>query len=273
MQQRALDYPLVVVGIALMVVTLLGVPLAAVFLGFTWVDWTMFAVLYVASGLGITVGYHRLYAHRSFQCSEPVKAALLVAGAWALENSALRWCSDHVRHHAHCDTDRDPYNAKEGFWHSHCGWIFREDPHRDELYEVQFKKDRMVVWQHRYYAALVLSGLALPFAVGFLHRGWAGGLSCLALAGFGRLFLVLNATFCINSVCHLWGKQPLGTRNTSRDSWFVSLVTFGEGYHNYHHNRARDYRNGPKWYNFDPSKWFIFGLSKIGLARNLYRYD
>jgi stearoyl-CoA desaturase (delta-9 desaturase) len=115
----------------------------------------------------------------------------------------------------------------------------------------------------------VLSGLALTFVVGFLHNGWIGGLGCFLLAGVGRTFAVLNSTFCINSICHLWGRQPYGQADSSRDSWWVSLVTFGEGYHNYHHTYQSDYRNGPRWFNFDPSKWLIFMLSRVGLASSL----
>lgn len=125
------------------------------------------------------------------------------------------------------------------------------------------------MWQHHYYLPIVLSGLALTFVVGFLYNGWIGGLGCFLLAGVGRTFAVLNSTFCINSICHLWGRQPHGQADSSRDSWLVSLVTFGEGYHNYHHTYQSDYRNGPRWYNFDPSKWLIFTLSLCGLASSL----
>jgi len=251
--------------------TLIGLPTFAYFYDYTWVDWAMFGLLYVVTGLGITVGYHRLIAHRSFDCAAWVKGCLLIAGGWALENSALKWASDHIRHHARCDQEEDPYNAQRGFWHSHCGWIFSKDPYADEKYVSRLRRDPLVLWQHRYYVPIVLSGLALPFAVGFLYNGWIGGLGCFLLAGVGRTFFVLNSTFCINSVCHLWGKQPHATEDSSRDSWVVSLLTFGEGYHNYHHAYQRDYRNGPRWYNFDPSKWLIFGLSLIGAAWNLCR--
>jgi len=268
-----LDYPVTVLFGAVTLSTIIGVPLFAYAYGFTWLDWAMFGILYLISGLGITVGYHRLISHRSFECPGWVKACLLVAGGWALENSALRWCADHIRHHARCDQEEDPYNATKGFWHSHCGWIFFLDPHRTEKYEVTLRKDPIIMWQHRYYVPIVLSGLALPFVVGLFHGGWQGGMSCFVLAGVCRTFFVLNSTFCINSICHLWGSQPHGTDDSSRDSWWVSLVTFGEGYHNYHHTYLRDYRNGPKWYNFDPSKWLIFALSKIGLAANLWRAE
>ena len=248
---------------------LIGVPAFAYAYGFTWLDWTMFAVLYVVTGLGITVGYHRLLAHRSFDCRNWVKAGFLIAGGWALENSALKWAADHIRHHANCDQEADPYNAQRGFWYSHCGWLFFKDIHADDKYASRLRQDPLVIWQHHYYLPIVLSGLALPFIVGFLHSGWIGGLGCFLLAGVGRTFAVLNSTFCINSVCHLWGRQPHGQTNTSRDSWVVSLLTFGEGYHNYHHTYQSDYRNGPRWYNFDPSKWLIYTLSLLGLANSL----
>jgi stearoyl-CoA desaturase (Delta-9 desaturase) len=221
------------------------------------------------TGLGITVGYHRLISHRSFLCPDWVKAGLLIAGGWALQNSALKWGADHIRHHAACDQDADPYNAQRGFWHSHCGWLFSDGRYSDEKYASRLKQDPIVMWQHRYYGLIFLSGLALPFVVGFLYDGWVGGFGCFMLAGVGRTFAVLNSTFCINSVCHLWGSQPHGQADSSRDSWLVSLLTFGEGYHNYHHTYQSDYRNGPRWYNFDPSKWLIFTLSLLGLAWSL----
>ena len=248
---------------------LIGVPAFGYFYGYSWLDWTMFAFLYIVTGMGITVGYHRLFSHRSFDCPNWVKAGFLIAGGWALENSALKWAADHIRHHANCDKEADPYNARLGFWHSHCGWLFTDDIHADEKYATRLRQDHLVMWQHRYYLPIVLSGLALTFVAGFLYNGWRGGLGCFLLAGVGRTFMVLNSTFCINSICHLWGSQPHGQADSSRDSWWVSLLTFGEGYHNYHHTYQSDYRNGPRWYNFDPSKWMIFSLYKLGLASSL----
>lgn len=250
---------------------IIGLPTFAYYYDFTWLDWTMFAILYMISGLGITVGYHRLCAHRSFDCPDWVKRVLLIAGGWALENSALKWSADHIRHHARCDLEEDPYNAKLGFWYSHCGWLFWKDPHKAEKYATRLKQDPVVMWQNKYYVPIFLSGFLLPFVVGFLYNGWFSALGCFLLAGLGRTFFVLNSTFCINSVCHLWGSQPHGTSDSSRDSWWVSLVTFGEGYHNYHHMYQSDYRNGPKWYNFDPSKWLIYSLSLLGLTNSLRR--
>ncbi|MDX2251271.1 MAG: fatty acid desaturase [Nitrospira sp.] len=247
----------------------IGVPLFGFLYGYTWLDWALFGLLYVVTGLGITVGYHRLISHRSFACPDWVKVGFLIAGGWALQNSALKWGADHIRHHAACDQDADPYNAKLGFWHSHCGWLFANQRYSDERYATKLRQDPLIMWQHRNYVLIVLAGLALPFIVGFLYGGWLSGLGCFMLAGIGRTFAVLNSTFCINSVCHIWGEQPYGQKDSSRDSWVVSLLTFGEGYHNYHHMYPTDYRNGPRWYNFDPSKWLIYTLSLVGLASSL----
>jgi len=270
---RAADIPTTSLFILIAIGAAIGLPTYAYFYDYSWLDWTMFAVLYMFTGLGITVGYHRLLAHRSFDCPDWVKVLLLIGGGWALQNSGFKWAADHIRHHARCDQDEDPYNAQWGFWHSHCGWLFLRDPHKDDKYASRLKQDRVVMWQHRYYVPIILSGLAFPFLVGFIYNGWVGGLGCFLLAGVGRTFFVLNSTFCINSICHLWGDQPHGASDSSRDSWWVSLITFGEGYHNYHHMYQSDYRNGSKLYNFDPSKWLIYGLSRIGLASSLRRFS
>lgn len=268
--KRKLQWSSVVAFSIVVALSVIGVPAYGYFKGYVWLDWTMLAILYVASGLGITVGYHRLFTHRSFKCPDWMKIMFLVAGGWAFENSALKWCSDHGRHHQYVDTERDPYNAQRGFWYSHCGWLMEDgSAYYTEEFTSWLRKDWTVMWQYRWYMLVVLSGLLVPFLVGLLYGGLERGVGCLMLAGIGRMFLVLNSTFCINSVCHLWGSQPYDKSNSSRDSWWVSLITFGEGYHNYHHTYPGDYRNGPYWYNFDPSKWIIFWLSKLRLAWNL----
>jgi stearoyl-CoA desaturase (delta-9 desaturase) len=264
---------MIVLVTVLTLLTAIGIPLFAYFYDYTLLDWILLGVLYIGTGMGITVGYHRLLSHRSFECATWVKACLLVIGGWAIQNSALRWCADHIRHHARCDQEEDPYNATKGFWHSHFGWLFVNTPYREEKYETRLRKDPVVMWQHRYYVPIVISGLAFPFSIGLINGGWTGGLGCFLLAGVLRTVLVLNSTFTINSLCHIWGDQPHGTQDSSRDSWLISLISFGEGFHNYHHTYARDYRNGPKWYNFDPSKWIIYSLSLLGLASNLRRRD
>jgi stearoyl-CoA desaturase (delta-9 desaturase) len=253
--------------------TIVGIPLYGYYYGFSLFDWVLSFVMYIVTGMGITVGYHRLVSHQSFECPNWVKACILVAGGWALQNSALKWGGDHIRHHAKTDEEEDPYNVTKGFWHSHCGWLFYNTPYRTEKYEIRLRRDPIVMWQHRYYWPIVVTGLLLPFLLGVWHGGWQGGISAFLLGGLFRMFMVLNSTFTINSLCHMVGTQPHGTHDSSRDSWLISFVSFGEGYHNFHHSYARDFRNGPKWYNFDPSKWIIYSLSMLGLANNLRRND
>ena len=247
-----------------------GSPLR-LYYGYTVLDWVLLAVLYIVTGMGITVGYHRMMTHRSFESHPWVKACLLVTGGWAVQNSALLWCSDHIRHHAHTDEEADPYNATKGFWHSHVGWLFIHTPYREDRFTAKLRSDPLIVWQHRYYRVIVASGLLLPFGAGYLNGGLTGGLGCFLLAGVLRTVLVLNSTFTINSLCYMVGVQPHGTQDSSRDSWLISFISFGEGYHNYHHTYSHDYRNGSKWYNFDPSKWLIYSLSLLGLTYNLHR--
>ncbi|HXZ25568.1 MAG TPA: acyl-CoA desaturase, partial [Nitrospiria bacterium] len=141
-----LDYPVIVQFALVTMVALIGVPLFGYFLDYTWVDWTLFGILYVVTGLGITVGYHRLISHRSFDCHRWLKIALLIAGGWALQNTAIKWSADHVRHHARVDQEADPYNAMKGFWHSHLGWLFVHDTYADDKFEAQFRKDPLLLW-------------------------------------------------------------------------------------------------------------------------------
>jgi stearoyl-CoA desaturase (delta-9 desaturase) len=169
--------------------TVIGLPLYGYFYDFGVLAWVLLGVLYLTTGLGITVGYHRLISHRSFDCPTIVKAALLIVGGWALENSAFKWASDHIRHHARCDEPEDPYNAQRGFWYSHCGWLFLKDAPADDHYTARLRRDPVVMWQHRHYLLIVASGLLVPFVIGLVHAGWQGGLGCFLLAGIGRTFL------------------------------------------------------------------------------------
>lgn len=235
-------------------------------------------VLFCVSGLGITVGYHRYFAHRSFACGKPMQIFLSIIGVLAIENSIKSWVSDHVTHHEKVDREEDPYNATRGFWHSHIGWVLFKDPDKKPDYRSahHLMKDpwmaTLVDFQHRYYYALTIffSG-AVPILIASLWGDMVGG---FVFAVFSRIIAVWHGTFCINSLAHLdhfGSSQPYSQANTARDSWVVSLVTFGEGYHNYHHAFPGDYRNGPRWYNFDPSKWTIFLFSLAGFVKNLIR--
>ncbi|OYV07573.1 MAG: acyl-CoA desaturase [Verrucomicrobiales bacterium VVV1] len=233
----------------------------------------------IATGMSITLGYHRLFSHLSFRAKWPIRLATLVFGACALENSALNWVSDHRRHHKHTDHDDDPYDISKGFFWAHMGWIlFKLNPIPPLDNVADLRKDALVMWQHRWDKVIALVvGLLLPAGLGYLWNAthgldpWTGALGGFLLAGVLRVFLVQQCTFFINSLCHTIGEQPYSTRCSARDSFVMSLVTFGEGYHNYHHEFQHDYRNGVKPWNFDPTKWAIWLLAKVGLASDLRR--
>lgn len=233
----------------------------------------MFLFFFIATGLSITLGYHRLFSHVAFQASWPVRLATLIFGAAAFENSAMHWVSDHRRHHKHVDHELDPYDISQGFWYAHMGWIlFKLDaePPLDNIQDL--RKDRIFMLQDKYYTLIAVSvGLLLPAVLGFLHAGWLGALGGFLLAGVARVTAVQHMTFFINSLCHTVGNQPYSDRCSARDSWIMAIFTFGEGYHNYHHEFQHDYRNGVKWWQWDPTKWTIWTLEKLHLVRGLRR--
>ena len=257
----------------LLLTTLVGVPAYIWNFGIDAFHVTMFVAMFIASGLSITLGYHRLFSHRSFKAAWPVRLGTLLFGAAALENSALAWACDHRRHHKFTDHDGDPYNAKRGFFYSHIGWILLDDPEQDELNLVKdLKQDKLVMWQHNNYLLIAVGvGLGLPTLLGALWNGWVGALGGFLIGGVGRAVSVQQFTFFINSLCHMIGRQPYSDKSTARDSWIMAFFTFGEGYHNYHHTFQHDYRNGVKAWQFDPTKWSIWLLHKLGLAKNLRR--
>ena len=256
--------------------TLIGVP---IFLWFNlseitgWAYLLMFVGFFIFSGLGITFGYHRLLSHRAFEASWPVRLLSLLSGATAMEDSALNWCSDHRRHHKHTDHDHDPYNIQLGFWHAHIGWImFRRDLEKTLDNVKDLERDPLIRWQHRWWAVIGIGlGFGLPTLLGYMLDGVLGAWAGLLIGGMARLVAVHHCTFFINSLCHCIGKQPYSSTNSARDSWLMALFTFGEGYHNYHHQFQYDYRNGVKGWQFDPTKWIAWALSKIGLVRGLKR--
>ena len=236
--------------------------------------WGLFAFYVLATGLSITLGYHRLFSHLSFKAKWPVRFFTLVFGACAFENSALNWCSDHRRHHKHTDHEDDPYDISKGFLWAHIGWIlFKLNPEPPMDNVADLRKDKLVMWQYRWDKLLaVVVGLLLPTVLGYyLAGGWVGALGGFLIVGALRVFVVQQCTFFINSLCHTIGSQPYSTKCSARDSWIMALFTFGEGYHNFHHEFQHDYRNGVKAWNWDPTKWLIWVLSKLGLVSDLRR--
>ncbi|KZY67248.1 acyl-CoA desaturase [Oleiphilus sp. HI0071] len=224
-------------------------------------------------GMSITAGYHRLWSHPTYKTKNWIKVIYALGGAFAMQNSALHWSSDHRVHHRYVDqNDKDPYSAKRGFWYSHMGWMLRDysgDRYNDYSNAPDLKRDPIVMWQHRHYLKLAIAmNFGIPFLIGVWHGDIIG---TMLIVGFLRLVLSQQVTFFINSLAHYWGSQPYTDKNSARDNGIIAYLTYGEGYHNYHHCFQADYRNGIRWYQYDPTKWFIFSLSKIGLASNLKR--
>lgn len=230
--------------------------------------WSLF--YYFFTGLGITAGYHRLWAHRAYTASFPVRLLLAFAGTGAMQGSIKWWVGGHRVHHRYTDTDFDPYDAKKGFWWSHVGWMaMLPNPAyklRSNINDI--RASPLVQFQHRHYLFLtIFISFIFPCLVaGFAWGDFKGG---LVYAGLVRQVLLHHATFCINSLAHNVGDQNFDDHRTPRDNLLTALITFGEGYHNFHHEFPNDWRNGIRWYDYDPTKWLIKAFSIMGLAFDL----
>lgn len=253
-------------------------PLAALVLGvlYTWnygfhaSQLIVFLIMYVATGISITGGYHRHFSHASYNANPWVKVSYLIFGACAMQNSALHWAADHRLHHRFTDTEKDPYNAKNGFWWSHMGWVFyKSAPNRDFAIVGDLQRDRWVRFQHKHHVKIaMIFGFGVPFLIG-IPFGCPFGM--MLWGGLIRVVFVHHATFLINSAAHIWGRQPFSRSDTSRDSTALAFFTYGEGFHNFHHRFPSDYRNGIHWYQWDPTKWLIAGLSSVRATSHLHR--
>lgn len=247
----------------------IGTPFYIYYHGLSRAEIFFFLFYFFATSLAITVGYHRLFAHATYKTNDIVRFFLLFFGAATYEESALKWASQHRQHHQFTDTDLDPYNSRRGFWYSHIGWVilYKHPVNHDNVMDLF--KSKLIVNQHQYYDAwALLSGIVIPMAIGF----WMGDpLGFFLIVVCLRIFLVMNAAFFINSYAHMVGNNAYDDKVSARDHWLGAILTNGEGYHSFHHKFPNDYRNGIRWYHWDPSKWFIYLLSRLGLAWDLKR--
>lgn len=223
------------------------------------------------SGMAITAGYHRLYSHSCYKVHPFIEYILLFFGTLATQGSVLKWAHDHRLHHSHVDTDKDPYSVKKGLLHAHILWMFYDEGKIDMKVISDLSKRKILMFQHRYYGLCMVATNVLTFlAVGWFFSDY---LTAFIFAWWVRLFLLHHTTWCINSLAHYYGTQNYSQEHSAVDNYLISLLTYGEGYHNYHHTFAYDYRNGIRWYHFDPAKWLIWSLHKVGLAYNLKRVN
>ncbi|MCB1136968.1 MAG: fatty acid desaturase [Chlamydiia bacterium] len=235
-------------------------------------SWTLLLsvpiTLYVG-GLGITAGYHRYFSHRTYHTRPWVESAFLFCGSLAMQGSALKWSYDHRIHHAHVDTDRDPYSITKGFLYAHMLWLFEDGAEIEPRTVSDLVRNPRVMFQHKYSVPCMLAANGLMVLLfGYLSGDYFGA---FVLTFLLRLFLLHHFTWFINSLAHTIGSKPFSEEQSAVDNWVLSLFTFGEGYHNYHHTYANDYRNGVRWYHFDPAKWLIWTLNRFGQADHLKR--
>jgi stearoyl-CoA desaturase (Delta-9 desaturase) len=251
---------------------LVAAPLWGILVGFSAWAWLTAGLIWLFSGLSITAGYHRLWSHRSYRAAWPLKLLFVIFGTFALQNSVLVWCARHRLHHRFVDDiERDPHSIRTGFWHAHIGWMLRHWPTSEIDFDLvrDLECDPLLRWQHRHYWLLTwLLNLGVPLVLGL----WLGEvIGMVLLAGAVRLVFSQHCTFFINSLAHCWGRRHYSLANSSRDNGWLALLTWGEGYHNYHHSFQADYRNGARWWQFDPGKWLIASCAAVGLARELKR--
>ncbi|GER86039.1 stearoyl-CoA 9-desaturase [Dictyobacter vulcani] len=226
-------------------------------------DIIMLLVFYTCVTFGVTVGFHRMLTHRSFQANPVIKFLLLVFGSMSLQGPAIEWAATHVKHHAQADKEGDPHSPVEGFVHSHFGWLFKDRMADPNVYCRNLVNDRMVMFVSRTFLLWVALSLLIPFAIG----GWHG----LLWAGLVRIFIVHHVTWSVNSICHTFGMREFETTDKSRNEWVVGLLAFGEGWHNNHHAFPRSAFHGLHWWQVDFSAYLIRGMERLGLAKDVYR--
>jgi stearoyl-CoA desaturase (Delta-9 desaturase) len=274
-------------GLVAVVVPPVGLIAGTALLWNRGVNLTLLAVLalfYVPCGLGITIGWHRYFSHKSFETGRVVKAALAILGSMAMQGPLTQWVTDHRKHHALSDQPGDPHSPHagrgrglweraRGLWHSHVGWLFStKGLERGPEYGKDLYDDTMIRWIDRLYLLWVVLTVGLPFAIGWAVFGtWQGATLALVWGGLIRIFMFQHVTFSINSICHMYGKRPFRTRDESRNVWLLALPSFGESWHNGHHAFPASAVHGLERGQVDLSAAVIRGLERIGLVWDVKR--
>ncbi len=252
--------------------------------GLTAFDAALFLALYLVTGFGITVGYHRLFTHQGFTTTPAVEAAFAVAGSMAVQGPIIRWVADHRRHHQHSDRPGDPHSPHRGhadhdelswrglalgLWYAHVGWFFDAGKASARRYAPDLLANRVVRTVDRHYPLWVGLSLVLPAAITALVRGADAALTGFLVGGLARVFFVQHVTWSVNSVCHTFGRQPFATKDESRNNAVMAILALGEGWHNNHHAFPASSRHGLLRRQFDASWFLIRGLERLGLAHDV----
>ena len=277
-------------SLAVRVVTLLAITLplvgvlAAPFYlwgwGFRWTDLGLLLGMYVLTALGITVGFHRLFTHHSFETYGWIEFIIAVFGSMAVQGPLLKWVAQHRLHHQHSDTPDDPHSPRHegrgvfgllrGFWHAHIGWFFLADPPDLDRYVKDLAASRSLRVASHLFPLWVALGLVLPAVLGgVITLSWVGVWTGLIWGGLVRVFLVHHVTWSVNSACHLWGFRPYRSDDESRNNALFGVLALGEGWHNTHHAFPTSARHGLRWWQIDASYWVIRVLAVLGLAWNV----
>ena len=247
-----------------------------------WSDLAVLALMYVITGLGVTVGYHRLLTHRSFQTHKPVEYLFATLGSMAVQGPVIAWVADHRKHHAHTDEDGDPHSphvghgdglrgALHGLWYAHMGWLF--DSHgraEGKQYARDLVEDRGMRFLSRQFLTIVLVGLLIPAGLGYVLTGTLkGAVTGLVWGGFVRIFMLHHVTWSINSVCHFFGRRRFQIEDQSTNVFWLALPSFGESWHHNHHAFPRSAVHGLKRWELDPTGWVIRAMKRLRLAWNV----
>jgi stearoyl-CoA desaturase (delta-9 desaturase) len=268
------------INLGAVIVPLLGVA-AAILLcwgwGFFWVDLGLLLGMYLATAVGISVGFHRLFTHRSFRTNRVIQAILAVLGSMAVQGPLLQWVALHRRHHAHSDRPGDPHSphlhgggilaVPRGLWHAHLGWIFQANPPDLQHYVRDLRQSRLLRLASALFPAWVVLGLLIPAVLGgLLTSSWFGVATGLIWGGLVRIFLVHHVTWSVNSICHLWGSRPYHSADQSRNNFVIGILALGEGWHHTHHVFPTSARYGLRWWQIDIGYNVIRALEFAGLV-------
>lgn len=274
------------ITVTAVVLPFLGFCLAVALLwggGVSALDLSIMAVMYVLTAFGVTIGFHRLLTHRSFEAAPWLRATLAALGSMSVQGAVIHWVADHRKHHTFTDEAGDPHSphteggagwrgVARGIWHSHMGWLFdRGERASASRFARDLREDPAIGFVDRLFPVWALLGLLLPFLAGLALSGGSlkAGLTALVWGGLVRVFLLHHATWSVNSICHLYGERRFPTEDESRNNWAVAIVSLGEGWHHNHHAFPTSARHGLERRQLDPSYAVIRGLEKLGLVWNV----